>query len=160
MTAQTVPIRTTPYPLEARRIDGFRRLTTAAVLLLAAPLTLFQALVMRQLDPFVSGFIAVSLLLGALSALRFRWAPLPGVLWGAALALLVTSISTETLTRPGGGGMEFAVVASLAFLGAVAAACGVVATMRGYRGATGLVPGWFRAGVLATAGALVGAIFV
>src|SRR6478672_6415526 len=98
MTTQTIPIRTTLISAEKRRPDGFRRLTTAAVLLLTVPFSLFGAFVLHQFDPFVSGLIVVSLLCGLLSALRFRLAPIAGSLWGGLLALLVAGMSSDALT--------------------------------------------------------------
>lgn len=109
-------------------------------------------------DPFVLIFAGVFLLIAALIATGWRWAPLLALLPAAFILLFLGPALGFLIQRPNTG--DFAMTAILVVLAALAAIAGISGTIRNYVRKTTSAPGWLRYLLYAVAAIMMVILFL
>jgi plastocyanin len=148
-------------------VAGLGRLTVGALTGIAIVLMDAQAILIKGFDPALTALAVLTLLVMALTAAGFRWAPMAAGLWAAILGGLWLSMSVsgntggvaDSLAHPDDP-LRFAFTVLALALALVTFGAGVGATLQNYRTPRGTrrAPGWVAATVAAIGGVCLGAI--
>ncbi|MGH2543276.1 MAG: hypothetical protein ACRDIB_10775, partial [Ardenticatenaceae bacterium] len=146
-------------PYARKLLAGLGKATAGALVGIALTFIYLQAAIIGMVIPPLAVFTGISLLLAAIVATGWRWAPLLGVLWGIFMIVGNMENITYEFTHPQSS--SFPVVVALVAVASVAIIAGLGATVQNYRAMERrTTPRWFPYLVATIAGLAVGAILL